>query len=217
MNYYQDLALLVNSEVSLGFIWQKVFQQVHIALVEHGYGSDRKLKHGDTKMLRNSRIAVSFAEYKNHQFPLGSKLRLFSQTKEELERLGIQTWLSRLVDHVDISEINSVPSEMSWVVFKQKRVKGLEGLEKSLRKKDKHISTKFGGDFDKLLVEFKSKHSFEKSDLPFIKLESQTSKKQGDRGLFQIFIEKLDCAGPSHGEYDCYGLALGKTATVPWF
>ncbi|MGJ8694556.1 MAG: type I-F CRISPR-associated endoribonuclease Cas6/Csy4 [Thalassotalea sp.] len=217
MKHYLDITLLPETEITLGFIWQKVYQQVHIALVDHGYESERKLKHGDTKILRNSKIAVSFPEYKNHAFPLGSKLRLFAQTKEELEMLDIQSWLNRLIDYVDIGSIQLVPDGVGEVVFLQKRVKGIKRLDESLQKKANHISTKFGVDFNVCLKELKAKHSFEKCLAPFIQLESQTSKQRGDRGLFQIYIEKLECTEPANGEYDCYGLALSKTATVPWF
>lgn len=217
MKYYLDITLLPDTEITLGFIWQKVYQQIHIALVEHGYESERKLKRGDTKILRNSKIAVSFPEYKNHTFPLGSKLRLFAQTKEELEMLDIQSWLNRLIDYVGIGSIHLVPDVAGEVVFQQKRVKGIKRLDESLQKKANHISTKFGVDFNTCLKDLKAKHSFEKCLAPFIQLESQSSKQSGERGVFQLYIEKLECFEPAKGEYDCYGLALSKTATVPWF
>ena len=34
MKFYQDTTLLPDSDITLGFLWQKVYQQVHIALVE---------------------------------------------------------------------------------------------------------------------------------------------------------------------------------------
>ncbi len=217
MNYYQELILFENSEVGLGFIWQKVFQQVHIALVENGYESERKLNDSSVKILKNSKVAVSFPEYGDKKFSLGSKLRLFSETEEELEKLNINNWLNRLTDYVQISSIQLVPESATFMVFKQKRVKGVKRLEESLNKKAEHISKKYGVDKSECLKELKLKNHFEKSQLPFIQLESQTSKQRGENGLFQIFIEKLECSESAHGEFDCYGLALSKSATVPWF
>lgn len=52
MDYYQDITLLPDAEVNLGFLWQKVFQQVHIALVEHKVADNR------------SAIALSIPKYK---------------------------------------------------------------------------------------------------------------------------------------------------------
>lgn len=208
MNYYIDITLLPDPEITVGFIWQKVYQQVHIALVEHGYESQRKLKHGDTKILRNSKIAVSFPEYKVHQFPLGFKLRLFAQTEAELEKLAIEKWLNRLLDYVAISEIKSTTDETQFVAFKQTRVKGVKRLESSLNKKAKHIADKFKVDFELCLKELKEKHVFEQAKLPFIQLESQTSKKRGDHRLFQIFVEKADTVSSNNLIFDCYGLVL---------
>ena len=34
MNYYQEIQLLPNGEVSLAFLWTKMFTQLHLALVE---------------------------------------------------------------------------------------------------------------------------------------------------------------------------------------
>ncbi|HHL31776.1 MAG TPA: type I-F CRISPR-associated endoribonuclease Cas6/Csy4, partial [Oceanospirillales bacterium] len=81
MNYYQDITLLPDAEITLGFIWQKVYQQVHIALA-------------DNKIAENqSAIAVAFPEYGSKGFPLGRKLRLLAETQEQLEQLDIKKWL----------------------------------------------------------------------------------------------------------------------------
>jgi len=217
MKYYLDITLLPDSEITLGFIWFKVYQQVHIAFAEHGYESERKLKHGDAKILKNSKIAVSFPEYQAHSFPLGSKLRLFAQTQFELEKLNIQTWLNRLTDYISVGEIEKVPSDAVQVVFKQKRIKGVNRLKKSLQKKRDHLIKKFGEDFNPNHEKLNLSKSFKKTELPFIQIESQTSKKAGDRGFFKIFIEKLEPVKSLHDGYDCYGLALSPNATVPWF
>jgi len=61
MKYYLDITLLPDAETNLGFLWHKVYQQVHIALVEN-------------KVAKNqSEIAVSFPEYGSKAFPLGAK------------------------------------------------------------------------------------------------------------------------------------------------
>lgn len=217
MNYYLEITLLPDAETNLGFLWQKTFQQVHFALVEHGYDSERKLKHGDRKILRNSKIAVSFPEYRNHSFPLGSKLRLFAQTKAELEKINIQFWLKRLIDYASVADIAEVPSNALQVVFKQKRIKGAGRSVKSADKKQEHLIKNFGTDFDPNYEKLNAPKPFEKTNLPFIQIESQTTKKTGERGLFKIFIEKYESENGHYGQYDCYGLALNNTATIPWF
>ena len=219
MNYYIELQLLPEDEVNLGYIWQKVFQQVHFALVEHGYESGRTLKmqDGSIKILKNSKIAVSFPEYQNHAFPLGSKLRLFAQTQSQLEVLEIQTWLNRFTDYVAVGAIAEVPTNASQIVFKQKRVKGVKRLAKAFERKREYLANKFGTEFDPNHDKVNWPGDFQKEELPFIQLESQTTKKNRGSGLFHIFIEKLVCNKGGNAEFDCYGLAISQTATVPWF
>lgn len=91
MNYYQEITLLQDSDISLGFLWQKVYQQVHIALV-------------DNKTSENlSEIAVGFPEYSARGFPLGKKLRLFADSQEKLNSLAIGKWLNKLSDYTHVS------------------------------------------------------------------------------------------------------------------
>ena len=35
MNYYQDITLLADANIALGFLWQKLYKQIHIVLVEN--------------------------------------------------------------------------------------------------------------------------------------------------------------------------------------
>ncbi|MBW6453087.1 MAG: type I-F CRISPR-associated endoribonuclease Cas6/Csy4, partial [Methyloprofundus sp.] len=77
MNYYLDITLLPDAEANLGFLWQKIFQQVHIALV-------------DNKVADNeSAIALSIVNYGDKDFPLGNKLRLLAKNEEALQKLDI--------------------------------------------------------------------------------------------------------------------------------
>lgn len=208
MNFYQDLTLIDNSEVNLGYIWQKVYQQVHIALVENGYSNP------DTAF-KSSKIAVSFPAYADEGFPLGNKLRVLAPELELLNRLDIESWLSRLRDYVHISPIKDVPRSVKFICFRQKRVKGEKRLEHSLHKKAAHISERFGEDLESTLKELKKRYTFHKEELPYIHVESQTNKTDGRNSRFKLFIEKVELKEPQYGTFDCYGLS--KTATVPWF
>ncbi len=77
MKYYLDITFLPDAEANLGFLWQKVYQQVHIALA-------------DNKIAKNeSAIAISFPGYNDKDFPLGNKLRLFSNMKVQPKKLHI--------------------------------------------------------------------------------------------------------------------------------
>ncbi len=215
MNYYQDVTLIANAEINLGYIWQKVFQQMHIALVENGYDYVRKENNGTETTLRGSVVAVSFPCYGDKDYPLGNKLRLLAQEQAILDKLDIERWLSRLQDYVQIASIKTVPNSVSYTGFRQKRVKGEKRLEQSLQRKAKHLSGKFDLDFNDTLQKLKKKHVFSEEKLPYIQVESQSSVTDSRKPRFKLFIKKVELAGPQQGKFDCYGLS--KTAAVPWF
>ena len=207
MKYYLDITILPDAEANLGFLWQKVFQQVHIALVDNKVGE------------WESAVAISVVGYGDKDFPLGDKLRLFSANEAQLHKINIGKWLSRLTDYCHVSSVKSVPESVNqFARFKQKRVKGEGRLESQMVKKAKHIAEKFNVNYDKCLAELKAKSQFNKSPLPFIHVESQETKKRlGNEGqsIFPLFIERELCSQAVAGKFDCYGLS--KTATVPWF
>lgn len=200
MKYYLDITLLPDAEANLGFLWQKIFQQVHIALV-------------DNKVADNeSAIALSIVDYGDKDFPLGNKLRLLAKNQEALQKLDINHWLNRLSDYCHIKPIKPVPTDVTqYACFKRKPVKS---IEKKAQRRAVHLNKPYDEVLAYLLEEGRSK----KSELPFINIESQETKKRVDQAVscrFFIFIEQLLFEAPIAGKFDCYGLS--KTATVPWF
>ncbi|MFV0487869.1 MAG: type I-F CRISPR-associated endoribonuclease Cas6/Csy4 [Vibrio fluvialis] len=111
MNYYQDITLLPDADIPLNFLWSTLFQQVHIALVEHKVGESQ------------SEIAVSFPDYQKGKFPLGTRLRLFAETQEKLDTLNIGQWLSRLQDYSHVKSIKTTPDVALHVSFVRQQVK----------------------------------------------------------------------------------------------
>ena len=200
MKYYLDITLLPNAEANLGYLWQKIFQQVHIAFV------DNKISDNE------SAIALSFVEYGDKDFPLGSKLRLLAGSEDALVKLNIQQWLKRLSDYCHIKPIKNVPDDIKqYVQFKRKSVKS---IEKKAKRRAEHLNKSYA---EVLAYLIKEGRSFE-CKLPFINLESQDTKKRVEQGVssqFLLFIERSLFEAPVSGKFDCYGLS--KTATVPWF
>ena len=105
MKFYVEITLLPSIETPINFLWEKVYQQIHLALVEN------QDSHGKVS------IGVSFPEYDCKQFQLGNKLRLFSFSQEELEHLNIRKWLFRLRDYIHITDIRYVPENINGRVF----------------------------------------------------------------------------------------------------
>ena len=100
MNYYQDITLLPDTDIAVGFsLAKRSINKWHIALVENKIADNQ------------SAIAVAFPEYGNGGFPLGNKLRLFAPDQERLEQLDIQKWLNRLTDYVHIKSIKQIDSD----------------------------------------------------------------------------------------------------------
>lgn len=196
MNYYQEITLLPDADISLGFIWQNVFQQVHLALVDNKVADNQ------------SAIAVSFPEYGKPGFPLGNKLRLFAKEQAGLEKLSIEQWLSRLEDYVHIKGIKSVPNDVNYVSFTRKQVKSPERIERDMQKKAELWAAKSGRSRQECLVELEKTKPTSLCSLPFIYLHSQQTKQRSPdkRSRFPLFIEMNDIGIKQEGQFDCYGL-----------
>lgn len=200
MKYYLDITLLPNAEANLGFLWQKIFQQVHIALVDNKIGDNE------------SAIALSIIDYGDKEFPLGNKLRLLADNEEVLVKLEINQWLKRLCDYCCIQAVKTVPVDIKqYARFKRKPVKSIKRKAKS---RAEHLNKPYG----EVLAYLIKEEGLNKCPLPFIKIESQHTKKRVEYGMsceFLLFIERSLTETPVSGKFDCYGLS--KTATVPWF
>jgi CRISPR-associated endonuclease Csy4 len=192
MNYYQEITLLPNADINLYFIWQKLYQQIHLALVEK--------KTADN----TSAIGVAFPEYNADRYSLGTKLRLFAEDEKSLEQMHFEKWFNRLSDYVHLSHIKPVPEKLTGhACFKHIKLKG--NKEKLARRRAKRK----GETLQQALSHFENFEE-QRSNLPYINMTSQTN---GQR--FRLFIEKQAMEQPQTGLYSCYGLS--NTTTVPLF
>ncbi|KAB7691645.1 type I-F CRISPR-associated endoribonuclease Cas6/Csy4 [Plesiomonas shigelloides] len=212
MNYYQEITLLPDADIALGFLWQNVFQQVHIALVEHKVGSNQSL------------VAVGFPDYRQARFPLGSKLRLFAKEQATLEKLDIHCWLTRLEDYVHIKGIKAVPNDVTYVSFVRKQVKSPERIERDMQQKATLWAAKSGKSLEDCLADLEQSKPTAFCSLPFIYLHSQQTKQRSPEksSKFPLFIQIQQQRAPQEGQFDCYGLSakvngLPALATVPHF
>ena len=192
MNYYCDISLLPDSEVGLGFLWSKVFMQVHLALVEHSTVENKSL------------VAVSFPEYGESKFPLGKKMRLLSTEQDQLNDLNVRDWLLRFEDYTHCTSIKPVPSNVEeYAYFKRKHLK--TNAERLARRRAKRKNESFE-DALKHYSNFKD----QKSKLPYINLNSLSKSER-----FKVFIERIPKSEATIGTFGCYGLS--SSATVPIF
>jgi CRISPR-associated endonuclease Csy4 len=192
MKYYQEISLSPNTEISPYFIWQKLYKQLHLALVENKVDENA------------SAIGVSFPEYDAGQYLLGCKLRLLSPERSMLEQFQCKKWLSRLKDYLQCSEIEPVPKTViSHACFGQVKPKGSK--EKLARRRAKRK----GETFEQALAQYGS-YGEKRIRLPYVNTVSQSNGHP-----FRLFIEKQEQDAPKAGLFSCYGLS--RHTTVPLF
>ena len=192
MMYFQDITLLPDAEISPYFLWQKVFQQIHLALVENKNENNR------------SRVGVDFPGYAAERNSLGGKLRLIAETEDHLTQMQCERWLNRLKDYVHISSIRPVPEKVSgYACFIN--IKPKSNKEKLARRRAKRK----GESIQQALSHY-CEFIEQQSKLPYIKMNSQTN---GHR--FRLFIKRQKTKEPMAGFYSCYGLS--SQTSVPLF
>jgi CRISPR-associated endonuclease Csy4 len=196
MKYYLEINLLKQAEISMYFVWSKVFTQLHLAFVE--------CKDQDDKIP----IGISFPDYmfdSEKEFGmLGSKIRLFADDKMALIKLDLSKWLNRLQDYLQLSDIQEVPQNMvkEYAVFSRKQIKSNpERLARRRAKKDPSIS------FQEALKRYQKSDS---TNLPYIQVNSLSSSNS-----FRLFVERKISETENKGCFSCYGLS--NNVTVPIF
>ncbi len=198
MRNYIEITLLPDVDITLNFLWEKVYQQLHLALVEI-QDSDKTVP-----------VGVAFPEYRcnteENIYQLGSKVRLFSPTSETLEAVNINQWLSRLTDYVHVSSIRDVSEKnQSYAIFRRSQPKN--NSHKMARRKAKRE----GISVDQALAYFKGRKE-QYSLAPFVRIKSLSSNNQ-----YRLIILQEE-ANKNHGKgvFSTYGLSKNGS-TVPSF
>lgn len=204
MNYYQDITLLADAEVALGFLWQKIYQQVHIALVEQKVDE------------QHSAIAVSFPNYGSQGFPLGNKLRVLAKDQQQLEKLNLAGFLTRFEDYTHLKSIQAVPEMVTHIAFVRRRVKGLARIEKDMLAKAQRWAEKSGKSLEVCLQQLEKSKPNADSQWPFIWVESQETKMRtpSSSAKFPLFIERVELEEAKAGLFNCYGLSAERDASI---
>jgi CRISPR-associated endonuclease Csy4 len=198
MTHYIEITLLPNEEVSLYFLWSRVFSQLHLAMVEN----KRTIEGKDY-----SPVGVSFSEYRldEHRdgfFSLGAKLRLFG-SQADLTALRLDHWLARLLDYVHKTAIEPVPNDKTIGFVTVARYRPNANNEALARRR----ARRKGESFEEALKHFETRE-LEWKNLPFVQIKSETTQK-----LFSLCIDQKTAAQAQKGFFSLYGLS--GAATVP--
>lgn len=191
MNYYQEITLIPDGEVSLSFLWTKVFTQLHLALAEE------QQREGMVK------TALAFPEYQDKG--LGNKIRIFAPSAEQLERLHLEQRLKRLSDYIHMPKIREIV---------ERRITGYSIYsryqpDKSVERKARRYARRHEGVSYEEAIHLLNKQKKE-STLPYIQIKSLSSSQR-----FSLFIKKKSCKEEQQGLFSAYGLS--DRATVPEF
>lgn len=194
MKYYLEITLLPNEEIPLYFLWEKVYQQLHLAFVA--------IKDESGKMA----VGVSFPSYDEENHQLGKKLRLFAETEELLQRFDADKWLDALSDYVHLTRIKSVPEKIE----KHGCFYRIQTKSSNVRlSRRKSIAKNNSQPFELAMKHFATrKEKF--TDAPFIYMKSYTFAKR-----FPLFIGYVEQVETSEKGFSCYGLS--RQSTVPIF
>lgn len=192
MKNYQEITLLPTPEISSYFLWGKIFQQLHLAFVEH-QNEEKKVAFG-----------LSFPQYSEEHPNLGYKLRVFACDEADLERLNLSDWLDRLSDYMHLTKPRQVPEKVKYYAT-YKRVQVKSSIERLARRKARRQNLTYEEALSQL-----RKMKPQMTRLPFVQFKSLSSQHH-----FKLFIQKQCTDTAQSGLFSSYGLS--SQVTVPEF
>lgn len=184
MESYQDIRLLPDPEFGTELLMAALFAKLHRALGQHAAGQ----------------VGVSFP--RAGKTP-GDTLRLHGSAAA-LAALNQHPWRKGVNDHIELGNINAVPTGVKYRTVSRIQVKSnAERLRR--RSVKKGWLTK-----EQALEHIPDSHS-KSCSLPFIAVKSLSTNES-----FRLFILQGELRdSPTAGIFSSYGLS--PTTTVPWF
>lgn len=195
MKFYIEITLLNSIDIDINFLWTKLYQQLHLGLVEM-QDAQRRVP-----------IGVSFPEYVTGGkcSLLGCKLRLFANDEATLIKFNIAKWLSRLSDYVHCTSIRQVPEKIAGYAIYQR-----EQIKTNKKRLAKRYAKRHDADYEVVLEKNYNNMIPKKATTPFISLKSLSSDHE-----FCLSIKKTLANKLSGDTYSSYGLS--STSSVPEF
>ena len=194
MKYYQDITIIPCYEISNYHIWEKLFQQIHLAIVETESTDDK------------FSIGIAFPKYKytDKYKTLGNILRIFAKSEVELRGLDLEKWLKRLSDYVHVKRIRNMPDELKgYSSFWSPQPKS--NIERLARRKAKREEISF----DEALKKLKG-FKEQVFDFPYINCKSLSRKES-----FKKFIKVENADILIDKGFNSYGLS--RESSLPNF
>ncbi|KZX37803.1 type I-F CRISPR-associated endoribonuclease Cas6/Csy4 [Wohlfahrtiimonas chitiniclastica] len=220
MQFYQEITFIVQEDISLNFIRNQAFKQLHVALVDmHNRQQHKGIgfsfpgyvfepDQGKIGLGKTMRIFAPGTPKRLRSACLGKTMRIFAQTEAELMALNAGLWLSRLTDYVHISSIKPVPNRVThYAIYQRKQVKSsVERLARRYAKR-KHVT------FEDAMAHLNGKTP-EYCDLPYVQMKSESTDQR-----FHLLIHKVKVTAPTEAaNFTTYGLSHHEQlSAVPEF
>jgi CRISPR-associated endonuclease Csy4 len=214
MKYYIEITLLGNPDTNLFSLWSKVFQQIHLGLVEMQDDQGRVP------------IGLSFPEYVTGEkySVLGGKLRLLAKNEATLSQFNASQRLSRLSDYVHCTSIRPVSEKLiGHAIYQREQPK--TSKERLARRYAKRHNVDYDSALNGMVVlsvksmqntgstkaEMRySEMEHQNITTPFIRLKSLSRGNE-----FCLWIKKTVATEPFGMTFSSYGLSA--VSTVPEF
>ena len=192
MNRYLDITLLPDAEIGQHFLWEKVYQQIHLGLAA--------CKDENGKIP----IGIALPGYDAEKNQLGNKLRLLAETEALLEQFDARQRLSRLSDYVHLTGIRGIPDRiLTHACFYRIQPKSNNARLARRRAKRGVIG------FEQALALFENTPE-QHSNAPYVWIKSLSS---GER--FRLFIGNAEVTSRDNSGFNAYGLS--RQSSVPIF
>ena len=201
MNHYQEITLLPDAEISLAFLWTKVYTQLHLAFV-----AQKDTPNGGA-------FAVSFPEYTEGKGKgLGHKVRVFAETEEALQTLNLDKKLERLLDYVHLTTIRPIPTRRLKGYAIYSRQHAPHSQAQTARRFARRHGLPVEQETARLAKKQCQSEKLKKSirDLPYIQMQSLTNHHK-----YNLFIHKQPTPSAAASPFSLYGLS--PEAAVPEF
>jgi CRISPR-associated endonuclease Csy4 len=201
MTVYLEITLLPDVDISLNFLLQKVYQQLHLKFVAmQRENSGLSVQKGGLQP-----IGVSFPKYNSLANTLGDKIRLFAENVATLERFNAKHTFRKLNDYVHVTNIRDVPENITaFACFQRVQLKSSNTRLARRKAKRENIS------FEEALFKLRT-HAEQRTDLPFMSIKSASNGE--NFRLFVVYSQKT-CASEEFA-FSTYGLS--DKSTVPVF
>ena len=201
MKFYIELTIVNSADISFSVAWSKLYTQLHLAFVEQK-DANQQIPYG-----------VSFPEYKvveskgKRVMMLGSKLRVFAHSTDELQKLELDKWLARTTDYVHVKSPKQVQNVTHYLTVNRYRPK--PNVEKVAERFAKHKGIAYDD-----ALQHCQQHKKGWQDYPYIHMKSFSTKTEASVGReFSLCISQTAVEKANQGKFSCYGLST--TSTVP--